>query len=164
MALSKSPAGVRPPWGHGLVHSAAAPTTTNQNWAGGPGSQGTRLTGERAEGRAEREAGSGSLCWAGSLRHRPGPDSLAALDVGGAFSEWKMEAEHLVEHSLSTHTWASPGLGLSSQRMGRTETLGDCSARGKHRVLGVPGQALRIKWASRILPGGRKGLDKAWNG
>lgn len=118
MALSKSPAGVRPPWGHGLVHSAAAPTTTNQNWAGGPGSWGTRLTGERAEGRAEREAGSGSLCWAGSLRHRPGPDSLAALDVGGAFSEWKMEAEHLLEHSLSTHlgfAWAGAELAAGGE-------------------------------------------------
>lgn len=62
------------------------------------------------------------------------------------------------------HTCAPLGSGAEPKVVGRTETLGACRAWGKHRVLGVPGQALTIKWALRRLPGGSRCLGRAWNG
>lgn len=61
----------------------------------------------------------------------------------------------------------TPGLGLGGGAEltggGKTETLGECTAQGKYRVLGDALQALRIKWASRRLPGGSRCLGRTWN-
>lgn len=75
--------------------------------------RGTWEAGSETDKREDRGASTGSLCWVGGLQHRLGPDPLATLDVGGASSEWKMEAQDLFEHSLSTHlgfAWAGAGL------------------------------------------------------
>lgn len=48
--------------------------------------------------------------------------------------------------------------------VGRVEARGECCTQGKHWVLGVPGWALRIKGASRRLPGCSKCSGKDWSG
>lgn len=81
----------------------------------GPGDLGVGNENDKREdqGASRGRGGSGSLCWAGGPQHRLGPDPLATLDVGGASSEWKTEAQDLFEHSLSTHlgfAWAGAEL------------------------------------------------------
>ena len=134
----------------------------------GQGSLGRRDWEERRTGRAEGKAGSGSLSGVvEGLQHRLEPRVLGSpwphwtLVVLPQGARWRLR---VCSDIYRAHTWARLGLGAESKVVGRTETLGECSAWGKHRVLGVPGQALTIKWALRRLPGGSRCLGRAWNG